>query len=114
VVQVPLVVIRRRTHDRALLIAVTLLLLFGLFVHPGCGPRYDSSGSPAARALYATGDAARKAGRHAEAAGAFRRAVEVDPDFVDAHQGRHDRPAGGLSGPRGAPRLLVPRLSRMP
>jgi tetratricopeptide (TPR) repeat protein len=65
---------------RARLVAVTLLLLF-----PGCGPRHDSSGSPAARALYATGDAARKAGRHAEAAGAFRRAIEVDPDFVDAH-----------------------------
>ncbi len=65
---------------RARLVALTLLLLV-----PACGPRYGSTGSPAARALYATGDQASKSGRRAEAAGAFRRAIEVDPDFVDAH-----------------------------
>jgi tetratricopeptide (TPR) repeat protein len=70
---------------RARLVAVTLLLLFGLIVDAGCGPRYDTSGSPAARDFYAAGEEARKAGRRAEAAAAFRRAVEVDPDFVDAH-----------------------------
>jgi tetratricopeptide (TPR) repeat protein/peroxiredoxin len=46
----------------------------------------ESNGTPAAKALYAQGDAAAKAGKLAEAAAAFRKAIGADPDFVDAHQ----------------------------
>ena len=46
----------------------------------------ESNGTPAARALFAEGDAASKAAKHAEAAAAFRKAIDADPDFVEAHQ----------------------------
>jgi tetratricopeptide (TPR) repeat protein len=46
----------------------------------------ESNGTPAAKGLFAEGEAAAKSGRHAEAAAAFRKAIETDPDFVDAHQ----------------------------
>ena len=46
----------------------------------------ESSGNPAARPLFAQGDAAARAGKLADAAAAFRQAIDADPDFVDAHQ----------------------------
>lgn len=46
----------------------------------------ESNGTPAAKALYADGDAAARAGKLAAAAAAFRKAIDADPDFVDAHQ----------------------------
>lgn len=46
----------------------------------------ESNGTPAAKALFAQGDAAAKAGTLADAAAAFRKAIDADPDFVDAHQ----------------------------
>ncbi len=46
----------------------------------------ESNGTPAARAFFAEGDAAVKAGKYADAAAAFRKAIDADPDFVDAHQ----------------------------
>ena len=46
----------------------------------------ESNGTPAAKALFAQGDAAARAGKLADAAAAFRKAIDADPDFVDAHQ----------------------------
>jgi tetratricopeptide (TPR) repeat protein len=46
----------------------------------------ESNGTSAAKALFAEGDAAAKAGKLAEAAAAFRKAIDADPDFVEAHQ----------------------------
>ena len=63
-----------------------LLLGFGcLGVHASLAAR-ESNGAPAARTLLAEGDAAAKAGKLADAAAAFRRAIDADPDFVEAHQ----------------------------
>jgi peroxiredoxin len=47
---------------------------------------HESNGTPAAKALFAQGDAAAKASKLAEAAATFRKAIAADPDFVDAHQ----------------------------
>jgi tetratricopeptide (TPR) repeat protein len=71
---------------RTRLVAFTLLLGLGaLLLHvPISG--HESNGTPEARALFSKGEAATKAGKHAEAAAAFRKAIEADPDFVDAHQ----------------------------
>ncbi len=46
----------------------------------------ESPGTPAAKALFAQGEAAVLAGKLPEATAAFRKALETDPDFVDAHQ----------------------------
>ena len=46
----------------------------------------ESNGTPAAKALFAEGDAAARAGKLADAAAAFQKAIDADPDFVDAHQ----------------------------
>ena len=46
----------------------------------------ESNGTPAAKALFAQGDAAARAGKLADAAAAFQKAIDADPDFVDAHQ----------------------------
>src|SRR5437773_10599239 len=46
----------------------------------------ESNGTPAAKALFAQGDALAKAGKPAEAAALFRKALEADPNYVDAHQ----------------------------
>jgi tetratricopeptide (TPR) repeat protein len=63
-----------------------LLLVFGcLGGHTSLAAR-ESNGTPAAKAFSAQGEAAVRAGRLAEAAAAFRRAVDADPEFVDAHQ----------------------------
>ena len=46
----------------------------------------ESNGTPAARAAFAEGETAAKAGKLPDAAAAFRKAIDADPDFVDAHQ----------------------------
>jgi tetratricopeptide (TPR) repeat protein len=46
----------------------------------------ESNGTPPAKALFAQGDAAARSGKLADAAAAFRRALDADPDFVEAHQ----------------------------
>lgn len=46
----------------------------------------ESNGTPEAKAFFAEGEAAVKARKQAEAAAAFRKAIDADPDFVDAHQ----------------------------
>lgn len=45
----------------------------------------ESNGTPEARVQFTAGEAARRSGKHAEAVAAFRRAIEIDPDFVEAH-----------------------------
>jgi tetratricopeptide (TPR) repeat protein len=66
--------------------------LFAVMLATGCGwasttlTARESNGTPAAKALFAQGDAAAKAGKLADAAAAFRKAIDADPDFVDAHQ----------------------------
>ena len=63
-----------------------LLLGFGCLRSPASLVAHESNGTPAAKALFAQGEAAVTAGRPADAIGAFRRAIDADPDFVDAHQ----------------------------
>jgi tetratricopeptide (TPR) repeat protein len=71
---------------RTRLVAFTLLVGLGpLLLHVPLDA-HESNGTPAARALFSKGEAATKAGKHAEAAAAFRKAIEADPDFVEAHQ----------------------------
>ena len=66
--------------------AFVLALGFGcLTLEPSLAAR-ESNGTPAAKAFFAEGDAAAKAGKPAEAAAAFRKAIDADPDFADAHQ----------------------------
>src|SRR5262245_56443384 len=62
------------------------MAVLGLTVSWGCSHPADTTGTPAARSFVATGDAAAKAGKHADAAAAYRQAIDTDPDFVDAHQ----------------------------
>lgn len=71
---------------RGRLFACTLVLGLGHLLLPVPLDAHESNGTAAARALFAEGEAATKAGKHAEAAAAFRKALEADPDFVDAHQ----------------------------
>ncbi len=61
-------------------------VLAATLVMPPAVAAKESNGTPAARAFFAEGEAAVKAGKYADAAAAFRKAIEVDPDFVDAHQ----------------------------
>jgi len=46
----------------------------------------EGTGTPAARARFADGEAAAKAGKLDEAIAAFRKAIDADPAYVDAHQ----------------------------
>jgi tetratricopeptide (TPR) repeat protein len=46
----------------------------------------ESNGTPAAKAAFAEGEAAARAGKFPDAVAAFRKAIDADPDFVDAHQ----------------------------
>ena len=72
----------RRT--RTAVFAVVLVAGW-LWPHPKLAAS-ESNGTPAAKALFAQGDAAARAGKLADAAAAFRKAIDADPDFVDAHQ----------------------------
>ena len=46
----------------------------------------ESNGTPAAKAAFAEGETAASARKLPDAAAAFRKALDADPDFVDAHQ----------------------------
>jgi predicted TPR repeat methyltransferase len=45
----------------------------------------ESAGSSTVKALFAEGESAVKAGKLTEAIAAFRRVIDADPDYVDAH-----------------------------
>lgn len=66
-------------------LALVMLLGFGLASTAHLDAR-ESNGTPAARASFDQGEAAARAGKHADATAAFRKAIEADPDFVQAHQ----------------------------
>jgi tetratricopeptide (TPR) repeat protein len=70
----------------ARIVALSLLLGLASFVFLPSLHARESNGTPAAKSHFIQGEAAAKAGKHAEAAAAFRKALETDPDFVDAHQ----------------------------
>jgi tetratricopeptide (TPR) repeat protein len=74
---------RDRSVPLRLLFILALLTL--IFRPPALDAR-ESNGTPAARKLFAEGEAAIKARKYAEAAAAFRKAIDADPDFVAAHQ----------------------------
>ena len=57
-----------------------------LLWRPHISRPHESNGTPAAKALLAEAEAATKAGKLGEAAAAFRKAIEADPDFAEAHQ----------------------------
>lgn len=61
--------------------AVVGMALLGAHTHAR-----ESSGNAAAKARYSEGEAAVKAGKLADAAAAFRKAIDADPDYADAHQ----------------------------
>jgi tetratricopeptide (TPR) repeat protein len=46
----------------------------------------ESNGTPAAKAMFDKGEAAVRAGKLQEAVAAFHKAIDADPDFVDAHE----------------------------
>jgi tetratricopeptide (TPR) repeat protein len=80
----------------------------------------ESSGTPAARAFFAQGDAAAKAGKLADAAAAFRKAIDADPDYVDAHQRlietteRIESPASRAPSAKGLEALYTRMAGREP
>lgn len=65
---------------------IVLLLGASTLVTSGAPGPKESNGTPAARVLLDEGEAATKAGKLPEAAAAFRKAIEADPDFAEAHQ----------------------------
>ena len=75
----------RRTRTRTAVFAVVLVAGWLWWLHTKLATG-ESNGTPAAKALFAQGDAAARAGKLADAAAAFRKAIDADPDFVDAHQ----------------------------
>jgi len=76
---------RSRLVALLLLLALSAASLLVLRRSSLGGSAGESNGTPEARAQLTAGDAARRAGQHAEAGTAFRRAIEIDPDFVEAH-----------------------------
>ena len=70
----------------ARVIALTVLLGLMCLLRGQPLDARESNGTPAAKAFFAQGETAAKARRLGEAAAAFRKAIEADPDFVDAHQ----------------------------
>jgi tetratricopeptide (TPR) repeat protein len=67
-------------------VRVAALMLSGSLLVPAHLDAHESSGTAAAKALLAEAEAATKAGKLGEAAAAFRKAIEADPDFAEAHQ----------------------------
>ena len=45
----------------------------------------ESLGTPAAKAAFARGEALSRKSKFAEAAAEYRRAIEIDPDYAEAH-----------------------------
>jgi hypothetical protein len=66
--------------------AIVGLAGFALWLLPGCRRAPGHDGTPAARTFFASGERASKAGKHADAAAAYRQAIDTDHDFIDAHQ----------------------------
>jgi tetratricopeptide (TPR) repeat protein len=67
-------------------VVAALLLTAGCLEWAVTVAAHESNGTPAAKALAAQGETAARASRFADAVAAFRKAVDADPDFVDAHQ----------------------------
>ena len=67
------------------LVAVLLLTAGGVGWAVALGA-HESNGTPAAKALAAQAETAARAGRPADAIAVFRKAIDADPDFVEAHQ----------------------------
>jgi thiol-disulfide isomerase/thioredoxin/Tfp pilus assembly protein PilF len=67
--------------------AMQLILLTGLFLaFPAAqAPPAESAGTPEARASFEAGRAADRAGDKARAVTLYRKAIDLDPRFVDAH-----------------------------
>jgi tetratricopeptide (TPR) repeat protein/plasmid stability protein len=63
------------------------LCVSGVAGHAQSGPLKASTGTPDARAEYERALSARKASQSAQALDGFRRAIERDPTFVEAHEG---------------------------
>ena len=63
-----------------------LLFVLALGVAVGRTMPDEGMGTPAAKAEFEKGEAARKTGDFKIAADHFRKAIEIDPDFVEAHQ----------------------------
>jgi len=59
-------------------------ILIGLAL-AAAAPAQEGMGTPAAKALVEQAEAARKTGDYAKAVAAFRKAIDLDPDFVEAH-----------------------------
>ncbi len=64
--------------------AVAVLML-QLFWSAGNAPADESNGTPAAKTHFDKGESARKSGDLSKAAEEFRQAIEIDPDYVEAH-----------------------------
>jgi tetratricopeptide (TPR) repeat protein len=64
---------------------VSLMLVAGWLASAPVAAR-EGSGTPAARARFTEGEAAAKAGKLGEAIASFHKAIDADPDFVDAHE----------------------------
>jgi tetratricopeptide (TPR) repeat protein len=60
--------------------------LLAACLHPSPAVARESNGTAAANAAFAEGEAAARAGKLPDAVAAFRKAIDTDPDFVDAHQ----------------------------
>jgi tetratricopeptide (TPR) repeat protein len=72
-----------RTQLLALLLLLAAAAVGGVWLaRPPAG---ESNGTPEARARFTAGEITRRAGKHAAAAAEFRRAIEIDPDFAEAH-----------------------------
>src|SRR5262249_4462667 len=80
----------------------------------------ESNGTPAAKTLADQGETAARAGRIADAIGAFRKAIDADPDFVEAHQRvieltkRLDTQASQTSGEEGLQRQYEQLAQKYP
>src|SRR5215469_8786856 len=70
----------------------------------------ESNGTPAAQALVRDGDAAAKAGKLPDAIAFYRKAIDADPDYVDAHQ-HYIETTQRLEDP-GSRTPVVPRLQQ--
>src|SRR5205823_6025554 len=85
-------------------------LLVGLVAWSSVGAR-ESNGTPTARRLLAQGDAAARTGKLDDAVAAFRKAIDADADFVEAHQ-RLIETSQRLESP-GSRTPAVPRLQAL-
>jgi tetratricopeptide (TPR) repeat protein len=65
---------------------LAVVLTVSWITYPSHALARESNGTPVAKAVVAQGEAAVKAGKLAEAVAAFRKAIDADPDYVEAHQ----------------------------